>query len=240
MRLQKYLAASGLCSRRAAEDLIKSGLIKVNNKTVTELGVKVDPEKDIVSYKDRPLEFEQKKLFIFNKPKGVWSTLRDPHTKKDLEKYIAKTKVRAFPVGRLDRDAFGLMLLTNDGEFADRFLHPRYQVERVYYLLVKGDLAQDSIRKASLGIKLEDGLVKAKLKKLTFSDEISLIFDKPKQGYSLVEARVIEGRKHLVKRLMAHINCPVEELCRYSHGPFKLENLRPGELREIRNYDKLL
>lgn len=240
MRLQKYLAASGVASRRASEELIKAGKIQVNGETVTELGVKIDPEKDIVSFNKKPLKFEAKKLFIFNKPKGVWSTLSDPHSKKDLQKYVIKTGVRAYPVGRLDRDAFGLMLLTNDGDFADLLLHPKYQVERVYYLRVNGELSEAAIKKAAKGIRLEDGIAKAKLKKMPYTKKLSAIFEAPDDSCSLVEARLTEGRKHLVKRIMAELGAPVKELCRFAHGPFKLENLRPGELLEVKNYRKLL
>lgn len=238
--MQKYLAASGVASRRSAEQIILSGRVSVNNKIVSKLGTVIDPDNDKVLLDRKPVSFEQKKLFLFNKPKGVWSTLSDPHSKSDLKKYVVKTGVRAYPVGRLDRDAFGLMLLTNDGDFADRLMHPKYQAERVYYLLIKGELTEASIKKAAKGIQLEDGPVKAQLKKMSYTQELGEIFDQPKAGFILVEARLTEGRKHLVKRLMLELGAPVKELCRYAHGPFKLENLRPGELLEVKNYSKLL
>ena len=241
MRLQKYLAACGVASRRAAEEIILEGRVTVNGITVDKRGVEVDPEKDTVCLDRKNLSFEVKKLFLFNKPKGILSSLKDPHGKSDLRKYVAKTGLRAFPVGRLDRDAFGLMLLTNDGDFADHLMHPKYQVERIYYLRVKGELTERAINKANSGIRLEDGMVKAKLKKLKYSDDnVSFIFDTPEAGYSLVEAKLIEGRKHIVKRLMKELGSPVKELCRYAHGPFKLDKLRPGEILEVKNYLKLV
>lgn len=240
MRLQKYLAACGVASRRAAEKIILEGRVSVNGVQVDQLGLTVEPTKDKICLDKKSLNFEEPKLFLFNKPKGILSSLKDPHGKMDLRKYVAKTGVRAFPVGRLDRDAFGLMLLTNDGDFADHMLHPKYQIERVYYLRVEGQLTKKAIAKAHAGILLDDGIAKASLKNINFTEKLSFIFDPPGTGFSLVEAVLTEGRKHIVKRLLAKLGNPVKELCRYSHGPFKLGKLPPGELLEVKNYRKML
>lgn len=237
MRLQKFLAHSGVCSRRAAEKLILEGRVKVNDQKVIAMGEIVNPDSDTVLVDDKKVDFENKKLFLFHKPKGVVSTLSDPHNKKDLKQYVALTKVRAFPVGRLDRDAFGLMLLTNDGEFANKMLHPSFETERVYYLLVNGGIDQEDIKQAKLGLELRDGMAKASLTNIKYDKSIEHLFDKPSLNQSLVRASLTEGRKHIVKRIMKNLGSPVIELCRYSHGSFMLDKLRPGEILEVENYE---
>lgn len=236
MRLQKFLAHSGVCSRRAAEKLISEGRVKVNQQTVIAMGEIIDPDKDTISVDDEVVSFENKKLFLFHKPKGVVSTLSDPHNKKDLKQYVAQTKVRAFPVGRLDRDAFGLMLLTNDGEFANVMLHPSFETIRVYYLLVQGGINQNDIKKAKSGLELRDGFARADLSKMKYNESIEHLFSKPSSNQSLVRASLTEGRKHIVKRIMKNLGAPVIELCRYSHGVYKLGNLRPGQILEVNDY----
>ncbi len=239
MRLQKFLAHSGVCSRRAAEKLIIEGRVKVNDQKVIAMGEIIDPNSDIVLVDNKKVDFESKKLFLFHKPKGVVSTLSDPHNKTDLKPYVAQTNIRAFPVGRLDRDAFGLMLLTNDGEFANVMLHPSFETERVYYLLVQGGINQDDIKQAKLGLELRDGMASAKLMNMKYDNSLEHLFSKPTSHQSLVRASLTEGRKHIVKRIMKNLGAPVLELCRYSHGPFKLDKLRPGEMLEVKDYESL-
>jgi len=237
VRLQKFLAHCGVCSRRAAEELISEGRVSVNNERISAQGEIIDPHQDSITVDGKLIHFEDKKLFLFHKPKGIVSTLSDPHNKKDLKPYLSLTKVRAFPVGRLDRDAFGLMLLTNDGEFANKMLHPSFEVKRVYYLLVQGELTGRMIKKARVGIELDDGFANAELKTLKYTESLNHLFDKPSSGQSLVSASLTEGRKHLVKRLMKRLGAPVLELCRHSHGKFKLGKLRPGQVLEVKDYE---
>lgn len=237
MRLQKFLAHCGVCSRRAAEELISEGRVSVNNEKIIAQGEIIDPCKDRITVDGKVIHFENKKLFLFHKPKGIVSTLSDPHNKKDLKPYISLTKVRAFPVGRLDRDAFGLMLLTNDGEFANKMLHPSFGVLRVYYLLVQGEVTRSMIKKAKAGIELDDGYANAELKNLKYTESLAHLFDKPRPGEFLISASLTEGRKHLVKRLMKRLGSPVLELCRHSHGEFKLGKLRPGQILEVKDYE---
>jgi pseudouridine synthase len=232
-RLQKFLASSGICSRRAAEELIKQGRVRVNDRQVTELGIQIDPAKDTVHLDGIEVRVEQKRVYKFFKPKGVVSTLEDPFEKVNLSKFVSDLPVRVFPVGRLDKDAFGLLLLTNDGELSETLCHPRYEVSRVYWAEVVGKINSQQRKAALQGILLEDGPAAARVSTINSNVRTRELLGDVTEQNSIVEIEIKEGRKHLVKRLFAALGHPVTQLCRVSHGKYSLDDLKPGELREI-------
>lgn len=233
VRLQKFLAECGLGARRKCEELITAGRVSINGTEVTQLGTKVDPQVDRVQVDGRSVSIEQKKLFLFYKPKCVVTTLYDPEGRRNVGDFTRGLPVAVHPVGRLDFDVQGLLLLTNDGDFSERLLHPRYGVEKVYWALVEGEISDDHCRQLIEGVELEDGFAKAQnCKTLAWNDNAQRIFRSQPDQSSLVELTVSEGRKHFVKRLLEHIGHPVIELCRIQFGPYRLGKLRPGNIVE--------
>jgi 23S rRNA pseudouridine2605 synthase len=221
-RLQKYIAECGICSRRAAEELIEAGKVTVNGEKISKLGAKVDPLHDLVRVRGKIIKPDQKGLVIFNKPRGVVSTLSDPGGRKTVADYLVKELKSYFPVGRLDQDSSGLLLLTNDGELADRLLHPRYAITRIYHIRVEGHPTPGTIAKVQRGIKLEDGMASATLQPLRRDEKTSWH-----------QITISEGRNRLVRRLMLRVGYPVIKLRRVSHGPLKLGKLKPGSMRML-------
>jgi 23S rRNA pseudouridine2605 synthase len=222
VRLQKLIASTGLSSRRKAEMLIISGRVSVNGKVVTELGTKVDPTRDHVKVDGKHLTSAQPFVYlILNKPKNVMSTLDDPGGRTTVKDFLRGVYVRVFPVGRLDFDSEGLMLLTNNGELAQALLHPRYHVPKTYLIKVKGALSNEEIARLERGVKLEDGMTSpAHVKKV-----------RKVEANSWLEITIREGRKHQVKRMLDAVGHPVLRLLRVRMGPLSLGNLEPGEFR---------
>ena len=222
IRLQKLIASTGLSSRRKAETLIASGRVTVNGKVVTELGTKVDPERDHVKVDGKHLTAAQPFVYLMlNKPKNVMSTLDDPGGRTTVKDFLRGVSVRVFPVGRLDFDSEGLMLLTNHGDLAQALLHPRYHVPKTYLIKVKGILTDEEIARLERGVRLEDGMTgPAFVKKV-----------KKAEQNSWLELTIREGRKHQVKRMLEAIGHLVIKLVRVRMGPLALGNLAPGEFR---------
>jgi 23S rRNA pseudouridine2605 synthase len=222
VRLQKLIAGTGLASRRKAEALISAGRVTVNGKVVTELGTKVEPGRDHVKVDGKHLSAAQPFVYLMlHKPKNVMSTLDDPGGRTTVKDYLRGVSVRVFPVGRLDFDSEGLMLLTNNGDLAQGLLHPRYHVPKTYLIKVKGVLADDEIRQLERGVKLEDGMTSpAAVKKI-----------KKAEQNSWLEITIREGRKHQVRRMLETVGHPVIKLVRVKMGPLTLGNLAPGEFR---------
>jgi 23S rRNA pseudouridine2605 synthase len=222
VRLQKLIAGTGLASRRKAEALIAAGRVMVNGKTVTELGTKVDPMRDHVKVDGKHLSAPQPFVYLMlNKPKNVVSTLDDPAGRTTVKDYLRGVSVRVFPVGRLDFDSEGLMLLTNNGELAQAMLHPRYHVPKTYLLKVKGVLTDEDIRTLEQGVRLEDGMTSpAQVKKV-----------RKVEANSWIEITIREGRKHQVKRMLEAVGHPVIKLLRIRMGSLSLGDLEPGEFR---------
>jgi 23S rRNA pseudouridine2605 synthase len=222
MRLQKLIAGTGIASRRKAETLITAGRVTVNGKVVTELGTKVDPERDHVKLDGKHLSSVQPFVYLMlNKPKHVMSTLDDPGGRTTVKDYLRGVSVRVFPVGRLDFDSEGLMLLTNNGDLAQALLHPRYHVPKTYLIKVKGVLTDEEIRQLERGVRLEDGMTSpAIVKKI-----------KKAEQNSWLEITIREGRKHQVKRMLESVGHPVIKLMRVRMGPLSLGNLESGEFR---------
>lgn len=222
VRLQKLIASTGLASRRKAEMLIARGRVTINGKVVTELGTKVDPGRDHVKVDGTHLTSVQPFVYlVLNKPKNVMSTLNDPGGRTTVKDFLHGVSVRVFPVGRLDFDSEGLMLLTNHGDLAQALLHPRYHVPKTYLIKVKGVLGDGEIRKLEQGVKLEDGMTgPAYVKKV-----------KKAEQNSWLELTIREGRKHQVKRMLEVVGHPVIKLQRIRMGPLSLGGLAPGEFR---------
>jgi len=194
----------------------------VNGTTVTELGTKVDPERDHVKVDGKHLSAPQPFVYLMlNKPKNVVSTLDDPGGRTTVKDYLRGVSVRVFPVGRLDFDSEGLMLLTNNGELAQAMLHPRYHVPKTYLIKVKGVLTDDEIRGLEQGVRLEDGMTSpAQVKKV-----------RKVEANSWLEITIREGRKHQVKRMLEVVGHPVIKLLRIRMGSLSLGDLQPGEFR---------
>jgi 23S rRNA pseudouridine2605 synthase len=222
VRLQKLIAGTGLASRRKAEELIAAGRVMVNGKIVTEMGTKVDPGRDHVKVDGKHLSAEQPFVYLMlNKPKNVMSTLDDPGGRTTVKDYLRGISVRVFPVGRLDFDSEGLMLLTNNGDLAQALLHPRYHVSKTYLIKVKGVLTDEEIRQLEHGVRLEDGMTgPAQVKKV-----------RKVEANSWLEITIREGRKHQVKRMLESVGHRVIKLMRIRMGSLSLGNLEPGEFR---------
>lgn len=222
-RLQKFLSECGVASRRASEKLILQGKVKVNGEVVTELGRKVDPLHDRVTVREKIVRPPPRGVLLFNKPRGVVSTLDDPQGRPTVADFITKHFKSYYPVGRLDYDSTGLLLLTNDGELAQHLLHPRYGFKRVYHAKVSGRMAEKTARKLQQGVRLDDGLARAL--------EIKLLEDG--EDSTWIEVVVGEGRNRLVRRMMEKVHHPVNKLKRVAHGPFRLGKLKPGQVKKL-------
>ena len=217
MRLAKFLAHAGVASRRAAEELIRAGRVSVGDEVVT------DPARDVdsssrVAVDGEPVAPEPLEVHMLNKPAGVVSTARDPHGRMTVTQLV-RSERRLYPVGRLDADTTGLMLLTNDGELANRLLHPRYEVPRTYRARVLGRPSEAVLRQLREGIDLSDGrTAPAKVRRV-----------EP----DLLELTLHEGRKRQVRRMLDAVGHPVVELARIAFGPLRLRGLAPGEHRRL-------
>lgn len=221
-RLQKALARAGLGSRRACEDLIRGGRVRVNG-TVASLGDRVDPERDLVELDGVrvPLSPELR-YYVFNKPAGVVTTARDPQGRTDLRAFLPDGP-RVFPVGRLDRDTEGLLLLTNDGELANRVMHPRYGVEKEYLAEVDGVPSEGEIATLIRGVTLEDGVARARSAR-----RVARAGDR-----AALRIVMVEGRKREVRRMLAAVGLEVRRLVRVRVGPLRLGRLGPGRTRPL-------
>ena len=224
IRLQKLIASSGLASRRKAEEMIAAGLVTVNGRVVREFGTRVNPERDHVKVNGRHLQAVQPYVYlILNKPRNVMSTLDDPGGRPTVKQLLPGVSVRVFPVGRLDFDSEGLMLLTNHGDLAQALLHPRNHVPKTYLIKVKGVLTDEEIKPLERGVKLEDGVTSpATVKKVRKAAQNSWL-----------EITIHEGRKHQVKRMLESVGHPVLKLMRVRFGPLTLGDLAPGEYRYL-------
>ena len=224
VRLQKIIAGAGISSRRKAEDFIRQGLVTVNGETVMTLGTKVDPVHDHIKVNGRHLKSQLPDMFVMlNKPVGYLSTLHDPDGRPTIKQLMPKPSLRLFPVGRLDFDSEGLLLLTNNGDIAQACLHPTYHVPKTYLVKVKGVLEDIHLQQLRRGVTLEDGATApAKVKKAGKA-----------QANSWIEITIHEGRKHQVKRMFEYIGHPVLRLKRIQFGPLNLGKLLPGKTRYL-------
>lgn len=223
VRLQKALAAAGVASRRACEDLIVQGQVKVNGKLVQELGTRIDVERDKVTVRGVPVVFDTGRVYLaLNKPKGVISTMADEEGRPDLSEFVLDYD-RVFNVGRLDGETTGLIILTNDGDLANKLSHPKFGVEKTYIAKIVGIADETLLHKLNSGFDLEDGFIKADRAK---------IIDASK-GHSLIEVVLHSGRNRIVRRMFEHIGYPVVDLVRKQFGPIHLGGLKLGHVRQL-------
>jgi 23S rRNA pseudouridine2605 synthase len=224
VRLQKVLANAGLASRRACEVMISEGRVEVNGEVVTEQGRRVDPDTDVIRVDGSRIPPPRRhRYLVLNKPRGVVSTMDDPEGRRTLAELVPDRHGRLFHVGRLDTDTEGLIILTNDGDFANRLAHPSFEVPKTYVAEVSGVVGRDVLAKLRAGITLEDGPVRPVAVKL-----VSTTGDR-----SLVKITLHEGRNHVVRRTMEAVGHPVRRLSRTGIGPVRLGTLKTGEFREL-------
>lgn len=224
VRLQKLLADAGVGSRRACENLITNGRVEVDGQIVTELGVRVDPVGSVVRVDGERIVLDPGRVYLaLNKPLGVVSTMSDDRGRPCVGDLVQGRTERLFHVGRLDTDTDGLLLLTNDGELANRLQHPSYGVPKTYIATVPGPVARDVGRTLRAGVDLADGRVAV--------DGFRLIDSLP--GRAIVEVVLHEGRKHVVRRLLEAVGHPVETLTRTNVGPVRIGDLKPGKTRPL-------
>ena len=226
VRLQKVLAAAGMGSRRACEQLIDEGRVSVDGQIVREQGMRVDPAKVSIEVDGLPLPAAKGHIVIaLNKPKGVVSTMSDPEGRRCVGDIVAGREERLFHVGRLDADTEGLLLLTNNGDLSQHLAHPSYEVPKTYIAQVRGRVARDVGRRLREGIELDDGPAKA--------ESFRVLQSTPDQA--LVEIVLHEGRKHIVRRMLKEVELPVVGLVRTKIGPISLGDLKPGRMRVLTN-----
>ncbi|GAA0458710.1 pseudouridine synthase [Alkalibacillus silvisoli] len=224
-RLQKVIANSGVTSRRKAEGLIESARVKVNGKVVTELGTKVSQSDDI-AVDDIVIEKEQPVYFIINKPRQVISTVEDDKGRKVVTDLLSKEiKQRVYPVGRLDYDTTGLLLLTNDGNLTNKLIHPKYGVDKVYITKVNGTLTKEEVLQLKKGVTHDGERLKAVKARLLEVDQ--------KKGKTKVELVLHQGKNRQVRRMFEALGYKVEKLKREQFGTLTLGKLQPGEYREL-------
>ncbi|MCT1903263.1 pseudouridine synthase [Oceanobacillus sojae] len=223
-RLQKVIAQSGLTSRRKAEQLILDGKVKVNNKTVTEMGVKVTSD-DKVEVDGVPLEKEESVYYLLYKPRGVISSVKDDKGRKVVTDFLPEVSERVFPVGRLDYDTSGILLLTNDGEFANQLMHPSKEVNKVYVAKVKGIPHKKELLQLRKGVMSDNEKLKAVYVNMLSSDK--------EKKTSIIELTLHEGKNRQVRRMLEAIGFPVMKLKREQYSFLTLQGLNAGEYRSL-------
>jgi 23S rRNA pseudouridine2605 synthase len=223
VRLQKVLAAAGIASRRASEEMIEAGRVEVNGEVVREQGRRVDPARDEIRVDGARVPPQRSHLYlVLIKPRGVLSAMADPQGRPTLATYVPVGE-RLFHVGRLDADTEGLLLLTNDGDLAQRLTHPSYEVSKLYLAEVAGKVTDATAARLRKGITLDDGPIAA--------DQLSVV--QRTEQRSLVRVRLHSGRNRIVRRMFDAVGHPVRRLSRLAIGPVKLGDLKPGQTREL-------
>ncbi|MES1171135.1 MAG: pseudouridine synthase [Actinomycetota bacterium] len=224
IRLQKVLASAGVGSRRTCENLIEAGRVRVDGEIVTQLGVRVDPDDVAIDVDGQRVCVDASALtIVLNKPRGVVSTMNDPEGRPSLDQFVAEYSERLFHVGRLDADTTGVLLLTNNGELANRLAHPSFGVNKIYVAKVRGRVERSLATTLRAGVDLDDGPVRC---------TGAAILDIGKDA-SLVQVELHEGRNRIVRRMMDAVGHPVIDLVRTQFGPIRLGGLAPGETREL-------
>jgi len=230
-RLQTILAHAGVASRRRAAELIESGSVKVDGLTVMEKGLRLDPEEHHILVDGRPLRKEKKYYFLLNKPKGVISTVRDTHGRKKVTDLFKDVDARLYPIGRLDRNTTGIILITNDGDLAHRLSHPSFSVDKEYRVTVKGAIAPEKIRVLSKGIEIEG--------KKTSPCSVGIL--RKTDEKTVLSVKIHEGRKRQIRRMFESVGKRVTELDRVGYAGLGLGRLERGDYRPLtkKEVDKL-
>ena len=227
VRLQKYIAMSGVASRRAAETMIQEGRVKVNGKKITEQGVKIEIGADNVSVDDKPIKLKNKKYYIMlNKPEGVITSVKDEKGRKTILD-IVKVEERVYPIGRLDYDSSGLLLLTNDGDIYNNIIHPRVKIDKKYIAECKGVFSKEDMERFEKGLDI-GGYVTAPAKIRIISEDLVKI-----SYISTVEITIYEGKNRQIRKMCSSLNHEVISLKRVSIGDLKLGYLQQGKYREL-------
>lgn len=227
-RLQKVIAASGLTSRRKAEELIAAGRVQVNGVTVTQLGTQVS-NKDVITVDGKPLSSPQLEYYLVNKPRKYVCTVNDEHGRKQVTDLVT-TSARIYPVGRLDYDSSGLIVLTNDGEFANMLMHPRYHLPKMYRVTVRGVVGRGDVRALSEGVKLDDGIK-------TLPAQVKVLNTDYDSGKTTLDITIYEGRNRQIRRMMEACGYEVSKLHRYQYGPVRDDQLPTGSYRRLRPHE---
>jgi 23S rRNA pseudouridine2605 synthase len=223
IRLNKFLADAGICSRREADKLIESGVIKVNGKIVTKLGTKVS-RTDKVMYGDQTLKAEKLQYILLNKPKGYITTSDDPQNRKTVMTLVEKAcKERIYPVGRLDRNTTGLLLFTNDGDLAKKLTHPKYKIKKIYHVVLDKPLAKNDMIKIAEGIELEDGFISPDM----------IAYDKTVDDKREIGIEIHSGRNRIVRRIFEHLGYKVVKLDRVMFASLTKKDLPRGRWRHL-------
>jgi 23S rRNA pseudouridine2605 synthase len=229
-RLQKVLAANGIASRRKCEELILQGRVKVNGQQVSEFGLKVSVGEDRIEVDGQLIGQQKSPLYIlFYKPTGVITSTKDPQGRKVVTDFLSSIKERVYPVGRLDYDTSGLLLLTNDGDLANKITHPRYEMDKVYLATVRAIPSGQSLLKLERGVLLEDGM--------TYPANVKLISEDSSRDRAVLQLIIHEGRNRQVRRMCAAVGHPVVSLERIQLGFLTLEGLRPGQYRFLESWE---
>ncbi len=222
IRLNRYISSSGICSRRDADDLIRKGVVEVNGKVVTELGTQISP-RDTVKVRGKVIRNERKVYILLNKPKDTLTTTDDPEGRRTVLDLVKNaTNLRIFPVGRLDRNTTGVLLLTNDGELASRLTHPRYQVRKVYELKTAVNITEPVVEQLLKGIELEDGPMKAD----------SIAFPDP-SSKKYLQIEVHSGKNRVIRRMFEHMGIEIIKLDRIYFAGLTKKNLSRGKWRHL-------
>ena len=228
-RLQKIIAASGLTSRRKAEEWILQGRVKVDGQVVTELGVK--PRKGaLIEVDGKAIAREDKVYYVMNKPKKVLCTLNDEHDRRTVVDLMTDVPQRVFPVGRLDYDTTGVLIMTNDGEFANEIIHPRYHIAKVYEVTINGILKTEEIKQLEQGVVLDDGIKTLPAKLWVTNKDFA-------HEQTMFEFTIQEGRNRQIKRMLEVFGYEVRRLHRRSLGPITVRGLNPGEYRLMKPFE---
>ena len=226
MRINKYIALCGVASRRKAEELILAGRVTVNDEVMTELSYKVDEENDIVKVDDKLIKEENTLVYILlNKPEGYITTVKDQFDRPSVLDLVSDIKERVYPIGRLDYETSGLLLLTNDGDLTYKLTHPKHEVDKTYVARVKGKLTKEEIERFKTGLKIEDyTTAPAKLKVIKYDEQ---------RDSSLLEIKIHEGKNRQVRKMCKAINHPVLRLRRSAMGKIKIGDCEIGKYRYL-------
>jgi 23S rRNA pseudouridine2605 synthase len=223
-RLQKLISQAGITSRRAAEELIVNGRVTVNGVVITELGSKADPAKDRVAVDGKPLQFSETHLYILlNKPTGYITALKDSQDRPLVTDLLVGVEERVYPVGRLDYNTEGLLLLTNDGDWANRLMHPSHEVEKEYHVRVRGKVLEQQLKRMAGGVELEDGVTAPARVRMVKSSDLN----------DWISVTIHEGRNRQVRRMCEVVSLSVVRLRRVRYGPLEIGALKPGQFRYL-------
>ena len=220
IRLNRYIALSGVCSRRDADSLIKKGNVKVNGTVCKEMGTKVDPDKDKIEYGGKELKIKKFVYLLMNKPKNHITTVKDEKDRRTVMDIVRKyTKARLYPVGRLDRNTTGLLLFTNDGDLTKKLTHPSHEVPKLYHVRLNQDVSEEHLLEIRQGLKLDDGIIK--IDKISYADG----------GMHEINVQIHSGRNRIVRRVFEHLGYEIVSLDRVKFGPLSKRNLPRGNCR---------